>query len=313
MRVLVTGAAGFVGRHLLDALRAAGHEPLPTDLRADPAAGIEAFDICSAADADAAVRRMRPDACIHLAGVAFVPDAARNPQALDAINVEGPLHVARALLHHAPHARLLFVSSAQVYGIRNRPVPAREHETPDPASPYARSKARAEAALLELAAQQNLDVVIARPGNHTGPGQSPKFVVPAFIHAIRDFRDGRRALITVGNLDSERDFSDVRDVVAAYVLLLERGERGGIYNISAGLHLRIGDLLQRIAAIAGVSPTTRTDPALWRPTDAMPELDTARLKDLGWRPAYPLERTLADLWQEAVAGAAGGTPGEPKA
>ena len=313
MRVLVTGAAGFVGRHLLAALRTAGHEPLPTDLHADTAAGIESLDICRAADADAAVRRMQPDACIHLAGVAFVPDAARNPQALDAINVEGPLHIARALLRHTPCARMLFVSSAQVYGIRNRPVAAREHDTPNPCTPYAQSKTRAEAALLELAALQNLDLVIARPGNHTGPGQSPKFVVPAFIHAIRDFRDGRRALITVGNLDSGRDFSDVRDVVAAYVLLLERGERGGVYNISAGLHLRIGDLLQRIAAIAGVSPPARTDPALWRPTDDTPAIDTARLRALGWRPAYTLERTLADLWQEAVAGAAGGNPGEPKA
>ena len=310
MRVLVTGAAGFVGRHLLPVLRAAGHEPLPTDSRADPAAGIEALDICRATDADAAVRRLRPDACIHLAGVAFVPDAARNPQALNAINVEGPLHVAQALLRQAPRARMLFVSSAQVYGIRNRPGAMREHDPLDPASPYARSKACAEAALLELAARQGLDVVIARPGNHTGPGQSPKFVVPAFIHAIRDFREGRRASIAVGNLDSERDFSDVRDVVAAYVLLLERGARGGIYNLSAGVHLRIGDLLQRIARLAGVSPPVQTDAALYRPTDAMPSLDTARLRALGWRPAYPLERTLADLWQEA---AAGDDPGNPMA
>ena len=156
-----------------------------------------------------------------------------------------------------------------------------------------------------LAARQDLDVVIARPGNHTGPGQSPKFVAPAFAHALRDFRDGRLPSIAVGNLDSERDFSDVRDVVAAYVLLLEKGARGGIYNISAGEHVRIGDLLTALARIAGVSPVTHVEPARFRPTDAVPVLDTAQIRALGWRPAYPLERTLADLWRETETGASG--------
>jgi len=296
MRVLVTGVAGFVGRHLLSSLRAAGHEPLPTDSRADESAGIAALDIRDAGAVDAAIGRLKPDACIHLAGISFVPDAARDPLALDSINVAGTLHVAQALLHHVPCARLLFISTSQVYGTRNLTGARRESEPLDPASPYAGSKARAEAALQELAAHQNLNLVIARPGNHTGPGQAPKFVAPAFAAAIRDFRDGRLTSIAVGNLDSERDFSDVRDVVAAYVLLLEKGARGGIYNISAGEHVRIGDLLAALARIAGVSPVTHVEPARFRPTDAVPVLDTARIRALGWRPAFPLERTLADLW-----------------
>ena len=105
MRVLVTGAAGFVGRHLLSALRTAGHEPLSTDSQADPAAGIAALDIGDAGTVDAAIQRLQPGACIHLAGIAFVPDAARAPLALDAINVAGTLHVARALLRHVPRQR----------------------------------------------------------------------------------------------------------------------------------------------------------------------------------------------------------------
>ena len=305
MRVLVTGAAGFVGRHLLPALRRAGHEPLPTDSRADPAADIAALDIRDADAVDAAIQRLRPGACIHLAGIAFVPDAARDPLALDDINVAGTLQVAQALLRHVPRARMLFVSSAQVYGMRNRPGARRETDVLEPASPYADSKARAEAALLELAKRQDLDVVIARPGNHTGPWQAPMFVAPAFAHALLDFRDGRLPSIAVGNLDSERDFSDVRDVVAAYVLLLEKGARGGIYNISAGVHVRIGELLTSLARIAGVSPVTHVEPTRFRPTDAMPMLDTAQIRALGWRPAYPLERTLADLWRETETGASG--------
>ncbi|MGI6099217.1 MAG: NAD-dependent epimerase/dehydratase family protein [Lentisphaerae bacterium] len=298
MRVLVTGVAGFVGRHLLSSLRAAGHEPLPTDSRADESAGIAALDIRDAGAVDAAIGRLKPDACIHLAGISFVPDAARDPLALDSINVAGTLHVAQALLHHVPCARLLFISTSQVYGTRNLTGARRESEPLDPASPYAGSKARAEAALQELAAHQNLNLVIARPGNHTGPGQAPKFVAPAFAAAIRDFRDGRLTSIAVGNLDSERDFSDVRDVVAAYLLLLEKGETGGIYNISSGNHVRIGTLLTELARIAGVTPVTHVEPSRYRPTDAVPTLDTTRLRALGWQPAYPLERTLADLWRE---------------
>ena len=132
----------------------------------------------------------------------------------------------------------------------------------------------------------------------SSPGQAPKVVAPAFAAAIRDFRDGRLTSIAVGNLDSERDFSDVRDVVAAYLLLLEKGETGGIYNISSGNHVRIGTLLTELARIAGVTPVTHVEPSRYRPTDAVPTLDTTRLRALGWQPAYPLERTLADLWRE---------------
>ena len=301
MRVLITGAAGFVGRHTASQLRQAGHEPLLTDMRADHAAGIASLDICSAEATDKVVRDLLPDACIHLAGVAFVPDAARDPTRLTAINVDGPLNVARALLRHSPRARLLFISSAQVYGFRYREAPMTEADELRPGSPYACSKAQAEAALLELAATQGLDVVIARPGNHTGPGQAPRFVVPSFIHAVRDFRDGRRKAVSVGNLDSERDFTDVRDVVAAYLDILQKGASGGIFNISAGMHLRIGDLLTRIAALGGVEPRIVVDPSLYRPTDAMPRLDTTRLRELGWKPRHTFDQTLADIWAETEA------------
>jgi GDP-4-dehydro-6-deoxy-D-mannose reductase len=299
MRVLVTGAAGFVGRHVVTVLKANRHEPLLTDMLADPGAGICALDICDATAVNEAVQALMPDACIHLAGVAFVPDAARDPTALNAINVKGPIHVADALLRHAPRARMLFVSSAQVYGYKYRPEPMTEADPLRPGSPYAISKAQAETALLERAARQGLAVIIARPGNHTGPGQSPKFVVPAFIRSIRRFRDGKQATIAVGNLESERDFTDVRDVVSAYLTLVQKGEINGIYNISAGVHLQIGELLARIAAMGAVEPVVSVDPSLYRPTDAMPELDTSRLRMLGWKPRFPFDRTLADLWAEA--------------
>lgn len=303
MRVMVTGAAGFVGRYVVAALRDAGHEPLPSDML--PAPGVSTLDIRSAAAVAAAVAAARPEACIHLAGVAFVPDAARDPTGLTAINVDGTRHLADALLRHAPAARLLFVSTAQVYGVKRGAAPLSESAALRPASPYAHSKVAAERLLAERHRLQGLDVVIARPGNHTGPGQSAKFVVPAFIRAVRDFRDGRAPAVPVGNLESERDFTDVRDVVAAYMLLLAAGRGGGIYNIAACTHLRIGELLERVARLAGVEPALAVKPELYRPTDAFPALDTTRLRrDTGWSPRYPFDVTLRDLWDEAERDAA---------
>ncbi len=303
MRVMVTGAAGFVGRYVVAALRAAGHEPLPSDMLSAP--GVSALDIRVAAAVEAAVAAARPEGCIHLAGVAFVPDAARDPTGLTGINVDGTRHLADALLRRAPAARLLFVSTAQVYGFKRGEAPLAEEAELHPGSPYAHSKAAAERLLLERHRGRGLDVVIARPGNHTGPGQADKFVVPAFIRAVRAFRDGREPAVRVGNLESERDFTDVRDVVAAYLLLLAAGRSGGIYNISASAHLRIGELLERIARLAGVTPKLEARPELYRPTDAFPALDTERLRrDTGWKPSYPFDVTLRDLWDEAERAAA---------
>ncbi|MDD5705672.1 MAG: GDP-mannose 4,6-dehydratase [Kiritimatiellae bacterium] len=295
---MVTGAAGFAGRYAVAALKRAGHATFASDMA--EADGVTRLDIRSAAAVGAAVAAARPDACLHLAAVSFVPDAARDPDGLHAINVAGTLHLAEALRRHAPRARLLFVSSAQVYGAVRGAAPLSEDAVLRPASDYAKSKAAAEEHLLTLCRDGGLNVAIARPGNHTGPGQSPKFVVPAFIAAVRAFRDGRLPAIPVGNLECERDFTDVRDVTAAYLLLLERARTGAIYNIASGARLRIGELLERIARLAGVTPRIEVKPELYRPTDAAPVLSTASLvTDTGWQPRIGLDDTLRDMWAES--------------
>ena len=306
-RVLVTGAAGFVGRHLVRELETAGHAVATTDaLPADApaAAGLPGYAAADLRDAEAMralVRDARPDAVVHLAGVSFVPDGARDPSLALSVNIGGTWTLAGALAAEAPRARLLFVSTAQVYGTLPSPAPLREDAPPRPLSLYAVTKVAGEILLLARHAAGSLDAVVVRPGNHTGPGQTPKFVAPSFARQVLAAKRGEIAALRVGNLDSVRSFADVRDVVRAYRLLLERGASGGVYNVASPANVRIGDLLDRLRALAGCDAPVETDPALWRPTDACPDLDVSRLRaDTGWEPAFTLDDTLRDLLADAA-------------
>ena len=299
-RVLVTGAAGFVGHHLVRELESSGHEVATTDaLQPDaPAAhGLPDYSTADLRDGEsmrALVRATRPDAVVHLAGVSFVPDGARDPSLALTVNIGGTWTLAEALAAEAPRARLLFVSTAQVYGTIPSPAPLREESPLRPLSLYAVTKVAGESLLLARHAA-------ARPGNHTGPGQTPKFVAPAFARQVLSAKRGEIAALRVGNLDSIRSFADVRDVVRAYRLLLERGVPGGVYNVASPANVRIGELLDRLRALAGCDAPVETDPALWRPTDACPDLDVSRLRaDTGWAPAFSLDDTLRDLLADAA-------------
>lgn len=307
-RVLVTGAAGFVGRHLVRELESAGHAVATTDAvpaDAPAAAGLPDYAAADLRDAEAMgalVRGVRPDAVVHLAGVSFVPGAARDPSLALSVNVGGTWTLAEALRAEAPRARLLFVSTAQVYGTLPSASPLREDSPLRPLSLYAVTKVAGESLLLARHAAEGFDAVVARPGNHTGPGQSPKFVAPAFARQVLAAKRGEVSALRVGNLDSVRSFADVRDVVRAYRLLLERGASGGVYNVASPANVRIGDLLGRLRALAGCDAPVETDPALWRPTDACPDLDVSRLRaDTGWAPAFSLDDTLRDLLADAAA------------
>lgn len=300
MLVLVTGAAGFVARHLAAELAAAGHGVVSTDVvpQAPWMPGYEPCDLCDAAALDSLVWRLRPDACIHLGGVSSVPDAARDCGRLFAINVGGTRNLLESFMRHVPNARFLYVSTAQVYGCSLEPdsLPLTEDATPYPVSLYAISRVAAEATVRAYWKFRGLRATIARPANHTGPGQSPKFVAPSFIAQAKEIAAGTRGEFTVGNLDSVRDFSDVRDVVAAYRAILEKGAPGETYNASSAPRITIGALLGKVKALAGVEAPAKVDPALYRPTDFSLVLDTGKLRALGWKPERTLDETLRDMF-----------------
>jgi GDP-4-dehydro-6-deoxy-D-mannose reductase len=299
MRVVVTGATGFVGRHLLDALREAGHEAIAVGGPHD-APPVTVLDIVDAQAVQRVVADAAPQAIVHLAGQAFVPQSVADPLGTLAINATGTANVLEAA--RAVRARVLVVSSAEVYGLqRPERMPLDETAVVRPANAYAASKLAAETYALAWHRSYGLDAVVARPFNHIGPGQDARFVVPSFAKQLAGIAAGAPPLMHVGNLDAQRDFLDVRDVVAAYVLLLANGRAGDVYNISSGRPVAIREVLRQLITIARVPVEIRDDPERMRASD-LPILsgDATKLRaETGWEPRYSLAASLRDIYAAA--------------
>ena len=287
MRVLVTGSQGFVGKRLTPRLEAAGHGVLGFDR--------DTVDVTEFAAVATVVREFVPEAVVHLAAVAFVPDASRDPDLAHRVNVGGTQSVIRALEAHAAQARLLLVGSGDQYpALEPGAPPLAESTALDPRGTYATTKAAAEE-LGRQAAERGLNVVRVRAFNHTGPGQAPLFVAPDFARQLARIEAGSQEAMRVGNLESVRDFLHVDDVIDAYMRLLDPAVPADVYNVASGRGTRIGELLESLATLAGVEPQVEADEDRWRPADSRVG-DPRRLKDAtGWQPRRPLEETLSEL------------------
>lgn len=295
MRALVTGSSGFVGRWLCQHLEGSGDEvvELPVDL-----------DIRNAGDLAGAVAQAAPDAIFHLAAQANVSASWREPAQTFSVNALGTLNLCAAAASLAEKPKVLLVSTSEVYGkVPPQRMPITEDEPFAPVNPYAASKAAAEIAGLQAWLGQGLEVVRARPFNHTGPGQMEGFVVPDLAHQVARAARGELDCIFTGNISVRRDLSDVRDVVRAYRILLLKGRPGEAYNICRGEAVEISAILERLMQLAGVDVPVRPDPARYRPADVPEHVgDARRLKALtGWRPEVPLDQTLADVLASVAA------------
>ncbi len=302
MRVLVTGSSGFVGRYLVEELRAHGHSPIGFDAAlSDPPLDIPEYagDIVDADSLRHCLTDAPPDACIHLAGIAFVPMGWYDPARVMQVNVNGTLTLLEAVRAVSPTARVLVVSSAEVYGRAARSDPARESDELAPSNLYGVSKMAADQAALLYHGQYGMHTITARPQNHVGPRQSRLFVVTSFAEQLINLKRAGGGTLRVGNLDSCRDFTDARDVARAYRLLIERGHAGEAYNIASGHIVPIRTMLDELCAHAGVQPDIEIDPDRFRPTDQPLPLCLDKIADhTGWTPAIPLQQTLQDIYDE---------------
>lgn len=301
MRALITGLDGFAGRHLAARLAARGDAVHGLVRRAAPggvAAERHLADITDAEAVGRAVAAARPQLCFHLAGIASVPRAGADPAAALRVNALGTQHLLAAVARHAPACRVVVVGSGAAYGaVEAAAQPVRETQPLAPLSPYGASKAAAEMIAMQWAGGAGLDVLRVRGFNHTGPGQGPGFVCADLGRQLVAARGPGPVGVTVGNLDAVRDFSDVRDVVDAYVALAEHGARGAVYNVCSGIGRSIRSVLDALATAAGVAVEIAVDPDRLRPAE-VPVLvgdPTAARTVAGWAPRITWQQTLADL------------------
>jgi GDP-4-dehydro-6-deoxy-D-mannose reductase len=291
MRALITGAGGFVGAHLQRHLEDSGDEVTATDRVTD------GLDILDAAALLEMFRRCQPEVVYHLAGASDVGGSWQTPQATFRANAEGTLNILWAA-REAGTERVLTIGSADIYGkVTADDLPIKEDLALRPVSPYAASKVAADYVALQAYLGYEQHVVRARPFNHLGPGQTDKFVAPALASRVAANEIEGNSVVRVGNLSPQRDFTDVRDVVRAYRLLVEKGQAGQVYNVCSGTAIPVQDLAERLISMAQIPMTLEPDPDLQRPVD-IPILlgDSSRiLADTGWKPEIPLDQTLEDL------------------
>jgi len=295
VRALITGGSGFVGHWLAAHLKDQGDEVVPID---------KEVDVTEQRAISAAVRAAEPDAVYHLAALTHVGESWDEPAEVLRVNVLGTAAVLAAARALPAAPRVLVVSSAEVYGaVAPEDLPIVEERPTAPATPYAASKAAAEAVALQAWRGFGQPVLVVRPFNHVGPGQAPNFAVLALARRIVEARATGSGVVHVGNLQARRDFTDVRDVVRAYRLLVERGEPGMVYNVCSGRDVSIAEIAERLLELAGADLQLVTDPALVRPVD-IPVLRGSlhRLRAAtGWQPEIPLSETLRDVLEHVEA------------
>jgi len=295
VRIWITGARGFVGGHLIPRLIDQGFEVTATDRE---------LDVSDRAAVAAQITKLAPAAIIHLAAQSSVAASKEDPQLTYRVNYLGTLSVLRAASACAQQPRVLLIGSADQYGTSQlASAPFTEDSPLRPNSVYAQSKAEADR-IGAVFAGTGLPVVRVRAFNHTGPGQSDAFVLSSFARQVAEIEAGKReAVLRVGNLDSVRDFLDVEDVVDAYLRLLDPQIEAAAYNVSSGVGIRLGDLLERLLEPLAQKPAVEPDPARFRPTDYSIG-DSSRLRAAtGWEPRVPIEQTLErllDFWREKI-------------
>lgn len=314
-KLLITGIGGFVGKHVAryfvsqsdyEVSGTYRNEATVTNIK--DTVTLFQVDLMDASQIREVIQKVKPDYIMHLAANSSAAKSFGVPQEVLTNNVVSELHLLEAIKElQLQQTRLLVVSSGEVYGaIHPGDLPVSEVTPFRPVSPYAVSKITQDMLAYQYFLAHHLDIVRVRPFNHTGPGQKEGFVVADFAKQIVEIEKGKKEpIISVGNLEVKRDFTDVRDIVRAYHLALEKGIAGEAYNLGAGVSVKVADILSMLVALSKAEVTIQKDPARFRPVD-VPEIvcDSTTFQALTtWKPEIPLEKTLQDIldyWREIV-------------
>lgn len=318
-KILITGASGFAGSHLLDYLIKNNNQdnifgtyysdsslenirevkeritPLKVDLKNET----ETFDL---------IKKTQPDLIYHLAAFPSAANSFSSPNETVINNVSSQINLLEAVKkNNLLETRILIISSAEVYGdVKKEDLPIDENTPFNPTNPYAVSKLAQDFLARQYFLSDKLKIIIARPFNHIGPKQSPDFVVSSFAKKIVEIEKGKReSVLPVGNLEAKRDFTDVRDTVRAYALLMEKGELGEVYNIGSGTSHKISDILDKLLSYSQIKVKVESEKSLFRPIDNKELVcDYTKLKNLtDWKPEIEIEKTLKDTldyWRNII-------------
>ena len=291
-KALITGISGFVGPYLKNELDKNGYDVFGIDRTGGE--NVFRCDLLDKKNVEEVIEKSRPDYIYHLAGFSSVKDSWDKPELCRKINVEGTKNLLDAVVKAGLKPRILIVTSAEVYG-KPKKLPLTETSPLLPESPYAKSRVEQEKLLGNY---NDLDWVVARSFNHTGPGQPAMFVIPEFAKQLAEIKKGlKKPVIKVGNLEAKRDFSDVRDVVRAYRLLLEKGLKYEVYNVCSGKSYYVWQLLNKMIKYTNARKMIydEVDEKKYRPVDIF-ELkgDNRKLKRIGFKFKYDIDKTLKD-------------------
>ncbi len=314
-KILITGASGFVGNYLVDYLSLDSTNELfgtifskGTSQNSDnKKAKWLTVDLRSEEEVYNLIDHVKPDIIYHLAAFTSAADSFKSPRETVLNNIACQINVFEAMRKsNLLNTKTLVVASAEVYGsVRKDDLPMDEETPLNPTNPYAVSKLAQDFLGRQYFLSYGLKTVRVRPFNHVGPKQAPNFVVSSFAQKIVEVEKGKREpVLPVGNLEAKRDFTDVRDVVRAYSLLMDKGEFGEVYNVGSGVSHKISDILDKLLSFSNAKIKIEIDKSLFRPIDD-PELvcDASKLNKLGWKPEIPIEQTLndtLDYWRQII-------------
>lgn len=307
-RVLVTGASGFVGKHLVEYLLNYNLEIWGTtrvphiNLIVNPRVHWITLQLLNSSQTRQALKQIQPDYVFHLAGQSNVRDSWSHKVITFESNLIGTIHLLESVQESYPEAMVITVGSSEEYGmVSEEQIPISEDVPPNPKSPYGVSKLAISYLVKQYVQTYGMRVIHARPFNHIGPGQDLGFVTTDFAKQIVSIELGlEENPILVGNLDAARDFTDVRDIVRAYWLLAERGSEGEIYNVCSGEGIKISTLVEELSARSKKKIDIVQDPSKIRPLDVPLYMgDNAKImNDTGWSPKIPLSKTLDDIMED---------------